>query len=341
MRDEAARVITLGTGGGPSWVQGTDRAGIATAVVVGDRTYLIDAGSGVGKQLIDAGLTLPSLRAIFITHLHSDHVVDLASLMIFGMMRIQRRDTPIPIVGPGSRGCLPWRDADGLLPVSPGHPTPGISATVEHLLHAYATDINDRRYDAKRPSPWELFEAQEITLPATLDFHPNLNPCPAMEPIQVFEDDAVRVTSILVKHPPLAPAFAFRLDCDEGSVVVSGDTAPTDNTVRIADGAELLLHEALDMDWAERIYAASPTAEHQAVLEHHRAAHTTPAQAAAIAEKAGVRTLALHHLVPHSTPRPAWEQMAESFSGRVMAPDDLEVCALTRRRTLPVGRHVG
>jgi ribonuclease BN (tRNA processing enzyme) len=260
--------------------------------------------------------------------LSADHVVDLASLMIFGMMRIPKRSAPIPIVGPGPRGCLPWSDAEAMVPASPANPTPGIRDTVEHLLHAYATDINDRRHDAKKPSPWELFEAREIALPAALGFDANLNPFPAMEPIRVFEDDAVRVTTILVKHPPLAPAFAYRIDCDEGSVVVSGDTAPTDNTVRIADRADLLLHEALDMEWAERFYAAFPTAEDQAVLRHHRAAHTSPAQAVSIAEKAGVRTLALHHLVPHSTPGSVWEQMAGPFSGRVIVPDDLAVLPL-------------
>lgn len=327
--DKQTRVITLGTGGGPGWVMGNDRAGIATAVAVGDRTYLVDAGSGVGRQLTDAGIGLQTLRGVFITHLHSDHVVDLPSLLIFGLMRINLAATAIPIIGPGPRGCLPWEgEPERLIPDSPEDPVPGVQGLVEHLLHAYATDINDRRFDAKRPSPWELFAAQEIVIPEEIGFQANSNPCPEMKPLVVFEDDAVRVTAILVKHPPLAPAYAYRFDTDQGSVVVSGDTAPTPNTVRLAQGADILLHEALDMEWAERTYAASDSASAQAILAHHRAAHTSPSQAVEIAEQASVGTLGLHHLVPRSTPRAEWERMAGSFSGRVVVPEDLEVFTL-------------
>ncbi|WP_026818074.1 MBL fold metallo-hydrolase [Arthrobacter castelli] len=81
--DARPRVITLGTAGGPRWWSGQtagQRAGIATAIVVGDSTYLVDAGHGVGRQLSLAGLPVGSLRGIFVTHLHSDHTIDLASL---------------------------------------------------------------------------------------------------------------------------------------------------------------------------------------------------------------------------------------------------------------------
>ena len=69
-----------------------------------------------------------------------------------------------------------------------------------------------------------------------------------MDPFVVFEDSRVRVSAILVEHPPVAPAYGYRFDTDEGSVVVSGDTAATDNMRRLADRASLLLHEAIDLD---------------------------------------------------------------------------------------------
>ncbi|MFD3852707.1 MULTISPECIES: MBL fold metallo-hydrolase [Brevibacterium] len=106
------KVITLGTSGGPRWWKGNlrDRSGIATAIVVGDRFYLVDAGHGVGRRIRQAGLELSDLGGVFITHLHSDHTIDLPALIVFGMHELQHRaDHPVPIVGPGQRGALPPR----------------------------------------------------------------------------------------------------------------------------------------------------------------------------------------------------------------------------------------
>jgi hypothetical protein len=86
-------VVTLGTAGGPRWWNGPDgapRSGISTAVVVGDAVYLVDCGQGTGRQLAAAGLRLGQVRALFLTHLHSDHVVDLPSLLLFG--QFERKD---------------------------------------------------------------------------------------------------------------------------------------------------------------------------------------------------------------------------------------------------------
>lgn len=73
-------VVTLGTAGGPVWWQSDAyRAGISTAVVVEDRVYIVDTGTGVGRQLTQAGLSMANVHAIFLTHMHSDHTVDLGS----------------------------------------------------------------------------------------------------------------------------------------------------------------------------------------------------------------------------------------------------------------------
>ena len=79
-----------------------------------------------------------------------------------------------------------------------------------------------------------------------------------VERVLVHEDENVRVTAILVEHPPVAPAFAFRFDTAEGSVTISGDTAPTQNLVRLARDTDLLMHEAIDFDWVRRGYAQLP-----------------------------------------------------------------------------------
>jgi ribonuclease BN (tRNA processing enzyme) len=330
---ESPSVITLGTAGGPVWDRDGRRAGISTALVVGDRTYLIDAGSSVGRQLVRASRPFDSLRGIFITHLHSDHVVDLGALMVFGIMRMPATATHrIPVIGPGPRGMLPPispRATGPVEPVFPHNPTPGTRGTVESLLQGFATDINDRKFDSLKATPLDWFEADEISIPAHVGFHPNDNPTPQMDPFVVFEDDAVRVSATLVRHAPMAPAFGFRFDTENGSFAVSGDTAPTENMVQLAEGVDLLLHEAVDFGWVEEQYESAGRNESaKAVRDHHYASHTSPAGAIAIAQAAGARQLALHHLVPRSSSPDLWTKDADAFDGRFMVPQDLDVIPL-------------
>lgn len=321
-------VVTLGTAGGPRWWKDTARAGIATAVVVGDNTYLVDCGHGVGAQMSQAGLPLESLRGIFITHLHSDHVVDLGGLAAFGLFAFTHPGKPpVTILGPGDRGVLPptsQRATSSPQPVFPQNPTPGVTQVFSHLMAAHATDLNDRVLDALRPSPFECFAPRDIAVPLSSGFHPNDAPTPDMEPFEIYQDENVRVSATLVQHPPIAPAFAFRFDTESGSVTISGDTAACDNLVRIATNTELLLHEAIDVDWIHRTYSTGGQTD-QASIDHHTRSHTSPGGAAAVADKSGAKALALHHLVPGNSPDRVWKKAGEQFTGTFHLPNDLDV----------------
>ncbi|WP_404287975.1 MBL fold metallo-hydrolase [Glutamicibacter arilaitensis] len=330
-------VVTLGTAGGPRWWTGEhagERAGISTAVVVGDSVYLVDAGTGVGNQLMKAGYSPANLRGIFLTHLHSDHSIDLASLAIFGLFTLPADKEPIAIVGPGERGALPPVSPRASVPpqaLYPQNPTPGTASMFDHLMQAYATDLNDRVINALRPSPLDHFNAQDIQIPAGAGYHPNDNPTPdEFKPFVIYQDELVTVSATLVKHPPIAPAFAFRFDTAEGSVTISGDTSPCENLVTLARDTDLLLHEAIDFDWVQRAYGSIGSLEAQASMDHHRRAHTSAEQAIEIATQAGARTLALHHLVPGTTPLSVWLSQASKFSGTYLVPNDLDKISFSR-----------
>ncbi|MDR2254782.1 MAG: MBL fold metallo-hydrolase [Arthrobacter sp.] len=328
------RVITLGTAGGPRWWKGDtkDRAGIATAVVVGERFYLVDAGHGVGRRIRQAGLELADLGGIFITHLHSDHTIDIPSLVVFGTHELQHRaGNPVPVFGPGNRGALPPVSpfaTEAPQPVAPENPTPGTADMIRGIVAAYATDLNDRILDSLRPSPLELLELNDIEIPAGLGYHVNENPTPDMEPFEVFRDEYVTVTAILVEHPPVAPAFAFRFDTAGGSVTISGDTCATANLVRLAKDTDLLLHEAIDFEWVEGLYGHRTDDEGRASRDHHYKSHTSVAGAVEQARAAGARRLALHHLVPGSADDTVWAQGETLFPGRFLVPEDLDVIDL-------------
>jgi ribonuclease BN (tRNA processing enzyme) len=191
----------------------------------------------------------PRLRAIFQTHLHSDHTIDYPNIPIFGIFNgLPGVRARVEVYGPGDRGVLPPVFGNRPPPpvVAPERPTPGIQAMTELLYRASATDLNDRLRDTAAADPRALIQAYDIQLPAGAGDDPNARPDPPVAPWTVYEDERVRVSATLVQHAPVFPSFAFRFDTDDGAVVFSGDTGPTDNLVRLAEGADVLVHEAID-----------------------------------------------------------------------------------------------
>lgn len=330
------QVTLLGTSGGPPWWDGSDRAGISTAITVNGCTYLIDLGEGWGPRFRQSGLGpsgfqkgLDNMRAVFITHHHSDHMVDYPNLLLLAWHNgSDGLKQPIKVIGPGSRGVLApifGEEQRGHLPevFNPESPTPGLVESTHRLLEAYATDINDRMRDNAKQDLAEIFEFEDIELPNTTGDDPNGDPSPEMEPFEIYADENVRVTAILVDHRPVFPAFAFRFDTADGSIVVSGDTGVCRNLVRIAQDADLLLHECIDMEWVDGLMGPDSPKPDPNLMQHMLAAHTSIEQVGPQAELAGVQTLVLTHLVPGNTPVEKWEQAQFGFSGNLVVGEDL------------------
>jgi len=141
----------------------------------------------------------------------------------------------------------------------------------------------------------------------------------------VMQDDNVKVTATLVDHPLVAPAFAYRFDGADRSIVISGDTARSDNLVTLARGADVLVHEALWLPAVDRILARDLNASR--LKEHLLASHTAVEDCGRVAEAAGVKTLVLSHLVPGGDATitdEMWSNAARKhFKGRVIVGKDL------------------
>ena len=107
----------------------------------------------------------------------------------------------------------------------------------------------------------------------------------------VMQDENVKVTAALVHHPPVVPAFGYRFDGPDRSIVFSGDTAPSDNLIALARGADVLVHDALHAPGVDRLVAGVPNAStlKASILSHH----TTAEDAGRVAQTAGVKTLVL------------------------------------------------
>ncbi|MDR7304315.1 ribonuclease BN (tRNA processing enzyme) [Haloactinomyces albus] len=312
--------MLLGTAGGPFPAQG--RNGIASAVAVGARTYLVDAGQAATHQLFRSGLPDDSVRGVFVTHLHSDHIADLYNLVWLNWAPQQPGETSptVEVFGPGRASGLPDSGSDSpASTVNPENPTPGTVDYFTSSIAATAYDVNERMRDTERRDIREAFRAHDITVPEVGAGHAGPF-APPMEPWTVHSDEAVTVSAILVDHRPVYPAFAFRFDTAEGSVVFSGDTTRCDNVVRLARGADVLVHEVIDLDH----YADQDMPPKK--REHLRKSHTDVNEVGELAAAAGVRTLVLDHLVPADVTAVSdreWKRKAQQgFEGEVVVGRD-------------------
>jgi ribonuclease BN (tRNA processing enzyme) len=141
----------------------------------------------------------------------------------------------------------------------------------------------------------------------------------------VMSDGNVTVTCTLVDHPPVVPAFAYRFDARDRSIVISGDTAPSQNLVKLAKDADVLVHSVMYPPAIDRLVARVPNA---AALKASILAHQTSAEdAGRIAQQAGVKALVLAHFVPPDDPEltdAAWSEAARRhFGGAVIVGRDL------------------
>jgi ribonuclease BN (tRNA processing enzyme) len=275
------RLIFLGTGGGPRPRKASSAP--AQVILVNDTPYVVDCGSGVARQLVFAGVPLPAIRHIFVTHHHSDHNADYGNLILLAWAAGLR--TRVDTWGP-----------------------PPLERMTRLFFEMNAYDINTRIADEGRVPLVPLVHVHELTQGGV-----------------VLQDENVRVTAALVDHAPVVPAFGFRFDASDRSIVISGDTARSDNLVRLAQGADVLVHEALYLPAVDRLVATVPNAS--TLKKHLVASHTAAEDCGRVAEAAGVRTLVLSHLVPADDPAVTdqmWIDAARAhFRGAVVLARDL------------------
>lgn len=325
-------VHMLGTGGGP--IVSGSRAGTSTAIKVDGATYVVDCGMGSIRNY-RSSCAWSELRAVFLTHHHSDHIYDLGSFLVTGwQVPGESFSAPIQVFGPGRPPRVPALDAAHAEYVDErvgGRTMAGTTEVVDALLdRVFASDICIRMADEGRSEPHEWVTAHDIEIPAEASADPVAARHPEMEPFEVYRDELVTVSAILVDHRLCYPAFAFRFDSAYGSVVVSGDTAYSRNCIRLARGADLLLHEVMDLEAILDTFPDGPTRE--GIEVHLRESHTSFDEVGKVAAAAGVGRLVLHHIVPN-TPGAANVSKLEKaarrdFGGPVRVAEDNDCFAV-------------
>ena len=213
-RVEGLRVFMCGTS---SPLGAPGRAQACVAVTAGEALYIVDAGTGSNDVMGLAGESRRPLRAILLTHFHSDHIAGIADLNLASW--VAGRPAPLRIVGPA-----------------------GVERIAAGLNEAFALD---RRYRVAH-------HGADLLPP-----HLGVLEAEAAAAGVILEQDGLRITAFPVDHSPVEPAFGYRFDHGGRSVVVSGDTVVVDALRAAAQGADLLLHDALSLPIVEALEAES------------------------------------------------------------------------------------
>ncbi|HKI95133.1 MAG TPA: MBL fold metallo-hydrolase [Gemmatimonadales bacterium] len=280
--DTTAKVVLLGTG---TPIPDPARSGPSTAVVVGNESYIVDAGAGVVRRAVAAArkdhlpaLRVRNLKRLFLTHLHSDHTIGLPDIIL--TPAVMHRNGPLEVWGPE-----------------------GTKAMVRHILKAYQEDIRLRVYGLEHGN-WAAYHVivHEI------------------KPGIVYRDSNVTVTAFPVHHGTWPEALGYRFDTRGGrSIVISGDEAPPLDTIaKYCNGCDVMVHEVYSAKGLSRL---GP--EDQEYHTHFHTSGIELGEMAARAHpKLLVLT---HWLFFGQTANEIVGEVKQHFSGPVAAGADLDV----------------
>jgi ribonuclease Z len=178
----------------------------------------------------------------------------------------------------------------------------GTLKMISFLEQAFEYDIKIRLYDDRAAPEGVIIEARDIS-----------------EGV-VYEKNGVKVTAFEVDHQPIKPAFGYRIDYGGRSVVLSGDTRYSENLIKFAKGADLLIHEVVAPESLKR--AAYTEERMKAIIDHH----TTPEQAGELFSKVKPKLAVYSHIVlPSATEQDLIPPTRKTYSGALELGEDLMV----------------
>ena len=237
------------------------RAQACVAITAGKSLYLVDSGAGSQATMQMHGQPMAHLRVLLLTHLHTDHITGIPDMNLASW--VMGRNEPLRILGPEGVDRV-VRGYNEVLALDRGF------RVAHHGIHLLAPELG-------------VMHAETV------------------EPGIVVEENELTITAFAVNHEPITPAYGYRFDYRGRSVVVSGDTVVTDTLEAAARGVDLLLHDVLSMRIVGTMEAAATAvgaSRPAKIFSDIPTYHAHAVQLGPLAERTGVRMLAVYHFVP-------------------------------------------
>jgi ribonuclease Z len=261
--DDALRVLICGSA---SPLPHPTRARPCTAIFAGGKLWVVDVGPGSWNHVGGWRIAADRIGAVLLTHFHSDHIGELGEWNL--QTWVAGRPAPLTVIGPE-----------------------GVQRVVAGFNEAYELDRGYRV--AHHGAHFNVPELGVMT-PAPIAFAGGATTA------LVHDADGLRITAFLVEHPPIVPSVGYRFDWRGRSVVVSGDTVKDARLIAAAEGADVLVHEAQANHIVKILGEAARESRPRAaqIMADIPSYHTTPVEAAEVANEANVKLLVLSHLTP-------------------------------------------
>ena len=308
---DGLHAIFCGTG---SPLPDRTRAGPCLGVIAGQHLFVFDAGEGASETLQLMGVRQNEIEAVFLTHLHSDHIDGLDTVALQRWASGASREQMI-VFGPV-----------------------GTERVAAGLNEAYAID---QSYRVAHHGP-------EIMPPsgAGMDGREFAIPLADGEELELWNRDGVRIVAFRVDHMPTAAA-GYRVEYAGRSITISGDTARSQSLTQAAQGTDLLVHEVISPRLDAIMHQAAETAGRgnvSAIFHDILDYHTSPEDAGHVAQQAHVGALALTHFLPQ-TPIPGITSTfvkgaRSTYDGPVFAMRDGDVISLPRAGGMLRSHHL-
>lgn len=235
------------------------RAQTCIAVQAGSNIFIVDIGDGSANNIQAFNIPTDKIKAVLITHLHSDHISDLADLHLLSW--VQGRNSKLKVFGPE-----------------------GIDLVTSGFELAYEKDYQFRTEhhgDEMLPKAIAGFDTTTIDLNNAV----------------IFDKNGLKITAFKVTHEPIDPALGFRFDYKGRSIVISGDTSYDENLAKAAKDADVMFAEA-QANHMLNVMKESVDGPLEKILDDIQTYHMTPVEAARLAKMARVDHVIFYHLNP-------------------------------------------